>query len=190
MLAELRFASAAGAAACGLRGAALATGTGLRAPTFGACFLASALRPTPLLEVVFRAISMVSLLPAVVFHEPCTFAHFKRQRAQERGLPMPVVLLFLDGARSCPQSAAWPSRPLCPAWLPKLRTNPFRYQHHEAPLRRDLPQSHAGCSSDFVHADTNQKHHNTNFMQFEETAASAPRRGVGGCLSARKRCVR
>jgi hypothetical protein len=125
LLATGRFAGTAWATGCALRGAALATGARLRAPAFGACFLASALRPAPLLEVDFRAISMVSLLPVVVLQDLCTPVHIANDSAHTgadcRCAGRPPLLRPHPWL---PTSAARPSRLLCLAWLPKLRTDP------------------------------------------------------------------
>jgi len=45
-----------------------------------------------------------------------------------------------------------------------------------------IPHSHADLGSDFVHADTNQTHYNTNFTHFEAPGPLCRARGRGGCL--------
>jgi hypothetical protein len=66
------------------------------------------------------------------------------------------------------------------AWLYKLRrADAVRI------ARRDEPRSHAGVSSNFVHAATTGKDHNTNFTQFEASDLDDHARGSSAYLNAR-----
>src|SRR5512138_3841844 len=100
-----------------------------------------------------------SFLPTSFTPLPGACVRLRRhQGAKRHRLPgLPVVLLSSISAAflTWSVSPARPSRRLCLVWLPQTalaRSVPVLRR----PVRRGKPRSHAGLSSDFVHAATNR----------------------------------
>ena len=171
-------------------GAADLTGEGLCALSLRTAALLVGFCVALLLEVFFRAMSLVSLATsgcsfsithATLFLSVRASAHTTRV-ADARRRPDFTPQAFTGPGllgRTCP------SRLCCMAWLPKTAHRHTRTSVCQmAPLRSDTAYF-ADLSSDFVQAVTTENHHNTNFTHFEGSRRKEHTPWHARCLNTR-----